>query len=79
MSIFDASFFWKYFRHATAIVDGVRLHYVEGGSGAPVLLIAGWPQSWYAWRLVMPLLAAASLPWTPGVLATQTGHQRSMT
>jgi pimeloyl-ACP methyl ester carboxylesterase len=59
MSMFDAASFWKDFRHGTAAVDGVRLHYVEGGSGAPVLLIPGWPQSWYAWRLVMPLLAAA--------------------
>jgi pimeloyl-ACP methyl ester carboxylesterase len=59
MSIFEAGSFWKNFRHETVAVDGVRLHYVEGGSGAPVLLIPGWPQSWYAWRLVMPLLAAA--------------------
>jgi pimeloyl-ACP methyl ester carboxylesterase len=37
----------------------VRLHFVEGGSGAPIVLVPGWPQSWYAWRYVMPLLAAA--------------------
>jgi pimeloyl-ACP methyl ester carboxylesterase len=55
----DAASFWKDFRHGTTAVDGVRLHYVEGGSGAPILLIPGWPQSWYAWRLVMPLLAAS--------------------
>ena len=36
---------------------GIDIHCVEGGSGAPVLLVAGWPQSWYAWRHVMPLLA----------------------
>jgi pimeloyl-ACP methyl ester carboxylesterase len=59
MSIFDAASFWRYFRHGTAVLNGVRLHYVEGGNGAPILLIPGWPQSWYAWRLVMPLLAAA--------------------
>jgi pimeloyl-ACP methyl ester carboxylesterase len=35
----------------------VRLHFVEGGSGAPILLLPGWPQSWYAWRYVMPRLA----------------------
>ncbi|GFE97967.1 alpha/beta fold hydrolase [Gluconobacter sp. Gdi] len=40
-------------------VDGVHLHYVEGGSGPPVLLIPGWLQTWYAWRKVMPLLAQA--------------------
>ena len=56
---FDPVEFWKHFQHGTAMVAGVRLHYVEGGSGPPVLLLPGWPQSWYAWRLVMPVLAAA--------------------
>ena len=37
----------------------VCLHAVVGGDGPPVLLICGWPQTWYAWRLVMPGLAAA--------------------
>jgi pimeloyl-ACP methyl ester carboxylesterase len=40
-------------------VRGVRLHFVEGGRGAPLLLLPGWPQSWYAWRYVMPQLTAA--------------------
>ena len=35
----------------------VRLHAVIGGSGPPLLLIHGWPGSWYYWRLVMPALA----------------------
>src|SRR5215813_12046243 len=35
----------------------VRLHAVIGGNGPPVLLIHGWPGSWYYWRLVMPALA----------------------
>ncbi|WP_307795360.1 alpha/beta fold hydrolase [Actinacidiphila acididurans] len=35
----------------------VRLHAVVGGDGPPLLLLAGWPQTWYAWRLVMPELA----------------------
>ena len=35
----------------------VRLHAVTGGDGPPVLLIHGWPGSWYYWRLVMPALA----------------------
>jgi pimeloyl-ACP methyl ester carboxylesterase len=37
----------------------VRLHFVEGGSGTPILLLPAWPQSWYAWRYVMPLLVKA--------------------
>jgi pimeloyl-ACP methyl ester carboxylesterase len=35
----------------------VRLHAVIGGAGPPLLLIHGWPQLWYAWRMVMPALA----------------------
>jgi pimeloyl-ACP methyl ester carboxylesterase len=28
-----------------------------GGNGPPLLLVHGWPQTWYAWRLLMPALA----------------------
>ena len=35
----------------------VRLHAVIGGEGPPLLLIHGWPETWYAWRMVMPALA----------------------
>jgi pimeloyl-ACP methyl ester carboxylesterase len=35
----------------------LRQHVVTGGDGPPLLLIHGWPQTWYAWRLVMPGLA----------------------
>jgi pimeloyl-ACP methyl ester carboxylesterase len=35
----------------------VRLHTVIGGDGPPLLLVHGWPETWYAWRLVMPALA----------------------
>jgi pimeloyl-ACP methyl ester carboxylesterase len=37
--------------------DGLRQHVVIGGDGPPLLLVHGWPQFWYAWRLVMPALA----------------------
>ena len=47
------------FEHRFATVDGVRLHYVTGGKadGEVVVLLAGFPESWFAWRKVMPLLA----------------------
>ncbi|MEV7127523.1 alpha/beta hydrolase [Streptomyces sp. NPDC093260] len=37
--------------------NGVRLHAVTGGDGPALLLVGGWPQTWYAWREVMPALA----------------------
>jgi pimeloyl-ACP methyl ester carboxylesterase len=38
-------------------VNGLRLHAVTGGDGPALLLVGGWPQTWYAWREVMPALA----------------------
>ncbi len=38
-------------------VGDVRLHAVVGGQGPPLLLVHGWPQTWYAWRMLMPALA----------------------
>jgi pimeloyl-ACP methyl ester carboxylesterase len=35
----------------------LRQHVVTGGDDPPLLLVHGWPQTWYAWRLVMPGLA----------------------
>jgi pimeloyl-ACP methyl ester carboxylesterase len=36
--------------------NGVRLHAAIGGAGPPLLMIAGWPQNWFAWRhLMLPL------------------------
>ena len=45
------------FRHGYANANGVRLHYVRGGSGDAIVLLHGWPQTWYQWRRVMPQLA----------------------
>ena len=49
--------FGKRFTHRRVVVRDTELHYVEGGRGELVLLVPGWPQSWYAWRYVMPALA----------------------
>ncbi|CAL1238953.1 alpha/beta fold hydrolase [Candidatus Methylocalor cossyra] len=45
------------FSHHMARVNGVRLHYVTGGKGPPVVLLHGWPQTWWEWRRIMPTLA----------------------
>lgn len=46
------------FEYGTARVNGVELHYVRAGEGDPVVLLHGWPQTWYEWRHVIPDLAA---------------------
>jgi pimeloyl-ACP methyl ester carboxylesterase len=45
------------FFHHMASVNGIQLHYVIGGKGDPVVLLHGFPQSWYEWRHIMPALA----------------------
>jgi pimeloyl-ACP methyl ester carboxylesterase len=49
--------FAKTFESRYIDVDGLRPHAVIGGEGPPLLLVCGWPQTWYAWRYVMPRLA----------------------
>ncbi len=43
--------------HHYTDLGNVQLHYVTAGAGFPVVLLHGWPQSWYAWRHVLPELA----------------------
>jgi pimeloyl-ACP methyl ester carboxylesterase len=47
------------FKHRSDIVEGSQIHFVEGGDqeGEVVVLLAGFPQSWFAWRKVMPHLS----------------------
>ena len=45
------------FTHHTAFVNEVRLHYVTAGQGDPVVLLHGWPETWYQWRKIIPPLA----------------------
>ena len=49
--------FTKTFTSLYVNAGQVRLHAVIGGDGPPLLLVHGWPQTWYQWRLVMPALA----------------------
>jgi pimeloyl-ACP methyl ester carboxylesterase len=43
--------------HHTAQLNGTRLHYATAGDGPPVMLLHGWPETWYEWRHVIDLLA----------------------
>jgi pimeloyl-ACP methyl ester carboxylesterase len=45
------------FRHRKDRVNGIFLHSVVGGTGPAVVLLHGWPQTWWEWRHVMPALA----------------------
>ena len=45
--------------HRQAVVNGVRLHYVEQGDGPLVVLLHGFPEFWYSWRHQIPALADA--------------------
>jgi pimeloyl-ACP methyl ester carboxylesterase len=40
-----------------AEVNGTKLHYVKGGQGEPLILIPGYPETWWAYHKVMPILA----------------------
>ncbi|MFF4909972.1 alpha/beta fold hydrolase [Streptomyces sp. NPDC001260] len=46
-------------RHRTVEAPAGRLHLVEQGTGPLVLLVHGFPESWYSWRDQIPALAAA--------------------
>ena len=43
--------------HRSVDVGGLRVHVAEAGQGLPLVLLHGWPQHWWAWREVVPLLA----------------------
>lgn len=37
-------------QHREATINGIRMHYVEAGTGEPVVFLHGFPESWYSWR-----------------------------
>jgi pimeloyl-ACP methyl ester carboxylesterase len=51
----------QHFEHAHVPTSRARLHCVRAGPehGVPLLLLHGWPQTWFMWRGVIPLLAEA--------------------
>ena len=46
-------------RHRHAVVNGIRMHYVEQGAGAPVVFCHGFPGLWFSWHRQIPALAEA--------------------
>lgn len=43
--------------HHSAQANGVTYHYVVSGSGPAVVLLHGWPTTWYHWHKIIPRLA----------------------
>ena len=46
-------------KHHVVDCRGTRIHCVEEGSGPLVLLVHGFPESWYSWRHQLPVIADA--------------------
>lgn len=44
--------------HQFAELPGIRVHFVREGSGAPLVLLHGWPEFWYVWHRNIRSLAA---------------------
>ena len=44
-------------RHRYVDTGRLRMHVAEAGEGDPLVLLHGWPQHWYLWRDVIPVLA----------------------
>jgi pimeloyl-ACP methyl ester carboxylesterase len=45
--------------HRSIKTNGISMHIVEAGEGPLVLMLHGWPESWFSWRHQLPALAAA--------------------
>ena len=45
------------FKHQYAMVNGVKIHYVIGGKGEPLLLVHGFGENWYVWNRLLPELS----------------------
>ncbi|MET0463403.1 MAG: alpha/beta hydrolase [Chitinophagaceae bacterium] len=44
------------FSHKYETVNGIKIHYVTGGTGEPLVLFHGFGQNWYMWNRIMPAL-----------------------
>ena len=72
------------FKSHFSTVEKVRLHYVMGGAGSPVVLLHGYGQTWYEWREIMPSLAqhhTVIVPDLPGLgdsAVSQKGYTKTV-
>ncbi|WP_166354418.1 alpha/beta fold hydrolase [Phytoactinopolyspora limicola] len=52
-------------RHLRVDANGVGIHTVVAGRGSPVVLLHGWPVTWYHWRTTISVLAEHHLVIAP--------------
>ena len=45
------------FTNRSAVVNGIKLHYVIGGKGKPLVCLPGWPQTWWSYHSIATQLA----------------------
>src|SRR6266700_2726613 len=45
------------FKSQLAEVNGIKIHYVIGGTGEPLVLVHGFGQNWYMWNRLLPELS----------------------
>lgn len=45
------------FKHQMAAVNGIKIHYVIGGTGEPLVLVHGFGQNWFMWNRLLPELS----------------------
>jgi len=62
--------------HHFAEIGEVMLHYVVAGSGPPVVLLHGWPQTWFEWRETIAALAPRFTVIAPDMRASVTARGR---
>jgi len=71
------------FVEKTIQVNGIAVNYAVGGTGPAVVLIHGYPQTWYSWRKIMPALAgrytviAPDLRGSGGSDAPESGYDKA--
>jgi pimeloyl-ACP methyl ester carboxylesterase len=63
-------------------VNGIHLHYVKLGEGPLLILLHGWPETWYEWHKVMPALAGKFTVVAPdlrglGLSEKKTGYDKN--
>ena len=83
MPLLTASTMPAGFVEETRRVNGITVNYAIGGAGPTVVLLHGYPETWYSWRKIMPALAerhtviAPDLRGSGGSDAPEAGYDKA--